>query len=85
MTDKKDKKGMTELKKEIEDLSISVEELTTNNSSLVNSANQLAGQLNSYMGLCSQYETTINLLSGRIKDKDNVIAQLNQKMQTGGE
>ena len=52
----------------------------------MNAANQLAAQLNSQMQLTSHYETTINILTGRIKEKDNMIAQLNNKnMQKGGE
>ena len=68
-----------------EKLLASTTELSTQSDNLINSANQLAAQLNNHMQLTSHYETTINILTGRIKEKDNVIAQLNQKMQQGGE
>jgi|TARA_R110000824_G_scaffold166936_2_gene343727 hypothetical protein len=68
-----------------EKLLASTTELSTQSDNLINSANQLAAQLNNHMQLTSHYETTINILTGRIKEKDNLIAQLNQKMQQGGE
>ncbi len=92
MTEKQ-KNKMKDIEKELKEaleqnerLLASTEELSVKTDNLVNAANQLANQLNSQMQLTSHYETTINILTGRIKEKDNMIAQLNNRnMQKGGE
>lgn len=76
---------LTEALKQNENLLASTNELSVKVDNLVNTANQLATQLNSQIQLIAHYETTINILTGRIKEKDNMIVQLNKKMQKGGE
>tara|TARA_R110002020_G_scaffold106867_5_gene248454 strand:- start:927 stop:1214 length:288 start_codon:yes stop_codon:yes gene_type:complete len=76
---------LTEALKQNENLLVSTNELSVKVDNLVNTANQLATQLNSQIQLIAHYETTINILTGRIKEKDNMIVQLNKKMQKGGE
>ena len=79
-------KALKEALEQNELLLASTEELSVKTDNLVNAANQLANQLNSQMQLTAHYETTINILTGRIKEKDNMIAQLNNRnMQKGGE
>ena len=80
---------MSEKKKtkndEIEELQGQLAGLTERNSQLMNTAQNLANQLNDNLGVLAQYERTIAVMSKRLSDKDNIIAQLNQQTQNGGE
>tara|TARA_R100000458_G_C8138216_1_gene150483 strand:- start:174 stop:422 length:249 start_codon:yes stop_codon:yes gene_type:complete len=80
---------MSEKKKtkndEIEELQGQLAGLTERNSQLMNTAQNLANQLNDNLGALAQYERTIAVMSKRLSDKDNIIAQLNQQTQNGGE
>ena len=80
---------MSEKKKtkndEIEELQGQLAGLTERNSQLMNTAQNLANQLNDNLGALAQYERTIAVMSKRLSDKDNIIAQLNQQTQQGGE
>lgn len=80
---------MSEKKKtkndEIEELQGQLAGLTERNSQLMNTAQNLANQLNDNLGVLAQYERTIAVMSKRLSDKDNIIAQLNQQTQQGGE
>jgi len=80
---------MSEKKKtkndEIEELQGQLASLTERNSQLMNTAQNLANQLNDNLGALAQYERTIAVMGKRLSDKDNIIAQLNQQTQQGGE
>ena len=80
---------MSEKKKtkndEIEELQTQLAGLTERNAQVMNTAQNLANQLNENLGALSQYERTIAVMSKRLSDKDNIIAQLNQQTQQGGE
>lgn len=80
MSDKKKTKN-----DEIEELQTQLEGLTERNAQVMNTAQNLANQLNENLGILAQYERTIAVMSKRLSDKDNVIAQLNQQTQQGGE
>ena len=72
-------------KNEIDELQEQLGGLTERNSQLMATAQNLANQLNENLGALAQYERTIAVMSKRLSDKDNVIAQLNQQTQQGGE
>lgn len=72
-------------KNEIDELQEQLGGLTERNSKLMATAQNLANQLNENLGALAQYERTIAVMSKRLSDKDNVIAQLNQQTQQGGE
>ena len=78
---------MTEKKKtkndELKELQVQNEGLTERNAQLMQTAQNLANQLNETLGATAQYERTIAVMSKRLSDKDNVIAQLNQQIQGG--
>ncbi len=58
-----------------------IDVLTANNNQLQQTAQSAITQLQSYMGLCSQYEKTIQLMGGRIEEMKLQVAQLQQQMQ----
>jgi uncharacterized protein YlxW (UPF0749 family) len=83
---KMSKKKENETKNENDEMQEQFQLLTERNAQLQSTAQNLANQLNTYMGLTSQYEGTIGVMSQRLQEKDNIIAQLNaQVRQTGGE
>ena len=57
--------------------------LKSNNSLLINYTNQLQGKLNESGTLVKHYEQTINVLSGRILEKDALISTQNNKQNEG--
>tara|TARA_R110000824_G_scaffold13260_2_gene57750 strand:+ start:912 stop:1211 length:300 start_codon:yes stop_codon:yes gene_type:complete len=60
-----------------------LESLKTNNSLLINYTNQLQGKLNESGALVKHYEQTINVLSGRVLEKDALISTQNNKQNEG--
>ena len=58
-----------------------IEVLTNNNGQLQQTANSAISQLQNYMGLCSQYEKTIQLMGGRIEEMKMQVAQVQQQLQ----
>ena len=79
MAETKKKNGTKELEEQLAGLG-------ERNAQLTSTAQNLANQLNTYMGLASQYEGTINAMTQRLQEKDNIIGQLNSQLtQKGGE
>ena len=78
---------MTEKKKKEEEkvnaTIVDQSELEGRVAQLTQTAQNLANQLNQYMGLASQYEGTISAMTQRLQEKDNIIAQLNSRIQGG--
>ena len=58
-----------------------IAQLTANNQQLQETAQGAISQLQNYMALTSQYEKTINILSGRIEEFKMQIGQLQQQLQ----
>jgi len=67
---------ITKLQKELESIK-------ANHSMLINYTNQLQGKLNESGALVKHYEQTINVLSGRILEKDALISTQNNKQNEG--
>ena len=85
MSDKEKKKTMKEMEAMVEELEGNLQVLAERNANAMQTAQNLANQLNETLGATAQYERTIAVMSKRLSDKDNVIAQLQQQMQQGGE
>lgn len=58
------------------------EELQQNALNLQATAQNVANQLVQHQQLCSHYEQTINILTGRIQEQQNLVSQLRQQLQT---
>jgi len=86
MSEKEKKMTMKEMEAKVEQLEGNVQMLTERNSNAMQTAQNLANQLNETLGATAQYERTIAVMSKRLTDKDNIIAQLQQQVtQQGGE
>ena len=55
--------------------------MQANNAQLQQTAQNAIAQLQQYMQLCSHYEQTINVLSGRVQELNRTIAALQQQQQ----
>ena len=86
MSEKEKKMTMKDMEAKVEQLEGNVHMLTERNSNAMQTAQNLANQLNETLGATAQYERTIAVMSKRLTDKDNIIAQLQQQVtQQGGE
>lgn len=86
MSEKEKKMTMKDMEAKVEQLEGNVQMLTERNSNAMQTAQNLANQLNETLGATAQYERTIAVMSKRLTDKDNIIAQLQQQVtQQGGE
>lgn len=85
MSEKIKKKTVKEMEAMVEELEGNLQVLAERNANAMQTAQNLANQLNDTLGATAQYERTIAVMSKRLSDKDNVIAQLQQQMQQGGE
>ena len=86
MSEKEKKKTMKEMETTVEELQANLQLLTERNATAMQTAQNLATQLNETLGATAQYERTIAVMSKRLSDKDNIIAQLQQQLtQQGGE
>ena len=81
MSDKEKKKTVKEMEAMVEELEGNLQVLAERNANAMQTAQNLANQLNETLGATAQYERTIAVMSKRLSDKDNVIAQLQQQMQ----
>ena len=86
MSEKEKKMTMKDMEAKVEQLEGNVHMLTERNANAMQTAQNLANQLNETLGATAQYERTIAVMSKRLTDKDNIIAQLQQQItQQGGE
>tara|TARA_R100001015_G_C4526751_1_gene94241 strand:+ start:172 stop:435 length:264 start_codon:yes stop_codon:yes gene_type:complete len=85
MSEKEKKKTMKEMEELVQQLQTDMGVLTERNANAMQTAQNLANQLNENLGALAQYERTIAVMSRRLSDKDNIIAQLQQQAQQGGE
>ena len=76
---------MKEMEELVQQLQTDLGVLTERNANAMQTAQNLANQLNENLGALAQYERTIAVMSRRLSDKDNIIAQLQQQAQQGGE
>lgn len=58
------------------------EELQQNAVNLQATAQNVANQLMQHQQLCSHYEQTINVLTGRLQEQQKLVSQLRQQLQT---
>lgn len=56
-------------------------QMQLNNQQLQGTAQNLANQLQQYMALCSHYEQTINVLTGRVQELKQSVASLQSQVQ----
>ena len=85
MSEKEKKKTMKEMEELVQQLQTDMGVLTERNANAMQTAQNLANQLNENLGALAQYERTIAVMSRRLSDKDNIIAQLQKPAQQGGE
>lgn len=64
------------------ELEIAMEQMQLNNQQLQGTAQNLANQMQQYMALCSHYEQTINVLTGRVAELKQSVASLQTQLQT---
>jgi len=57
-------------------------QMQLNNQQLQGTAQNLANQLQQYMALCSHYEQTINVLTGRVQELKQSVASLQSQLQS---
>ena len=57
-------------------------QMQLNNQQLQGTAQNLANQMQQYMALCSHYEQTINVLTGRVQELKHTVASLQSQLQT---
>ena len=57
-------------------------QMQLNNQQLQGTAQNLANQLQQYMALCSHYEQTINVLTGRVQELKQTVASLQNQLQS---
>lgn len=76
-------KKKTEKKEDTKnELEIAMEQMQLNNQQLQGTAQNLANQMQQYMALCSHYEQTINVLTGRVAELKQSVASLQTQLQT---
>tara|TARA_R100000458_G_scaffold59850_1_gene72198 strand:- start:5800 stop:6045 length:246 start_codon:yes stop_codon:yes gene_type:complete len=75
-TEKKDENEKAE-----DETELAMQQMTANNQQLQGTAQNLANQLQQYMALCSHYEQTINVLTGRVQELKQQIGNLSQQGQ----
>ncbi len=76
-------KKKTEKKEDTKnELEIAMEQMQLNNQQLQGTAQNLANQMQQYMALCSHYEQTINVLTGRVAELKQTVASLQTQLQT---
>ena len=56
-------------------------QMQLNNQQLQGTAQNLANQMQQYMALCSHYEQTINVLTGRVQELKQTVASLQSQLQ----
>ena len=56
-------------------------QMQLNNQQLQGTAQNLANQMQQYMALCSHYEQTINVLTGRVQELKQSVASLQSQLQ----
>ena len=56
-------------------------QMQLNNQQLQGTAQNLANQSQQYMALCSHYEQTINVLTGRVQELKQSVASLQSQVQ----
>ena len=79
MAKKNEKK---EEKPQENELEMAMEQMQLNNQQLQGTAQNLANQMQQYMALCSHYEQTINVLTGRVQELKQTVASLQSQLQT---
>jgi GTP1/Obg family GTP-binding protein len=79
MSKKNEKKN--EDKKAEDETELAMQQMAANNQQLQGTAQNLANQLQQYMALCSHYEQTINVLTGRVQELKQQISNLSQQGQ----
>jgi len=78
----KAKEKTTNKNEEIPDESeLAMLQMAENNQQLQETAQNLANQLQQYMALCSHYEQTINVLTGRVQELKSQIGNMNAMQQ----
>jgi len=79
MTKKKNDKKEEPEENELE---VAMQQMQVNNQQLQGTAQNLANQLQQYMALCSHYEQTINVLTGRVQELKQSVAQLQAQLSS---
>lgn len=79
MTKKNEKKKEETKENELEQ---AMAQMQLNNQQLQGTAQNLANQMQQYMALCSHYEQTINVLTGRVQELKQTVASLQSQLQT---
>tara|TARA_R100000988_G_scaffold103299_1_gene81742 strand:+ start:291 stop:533 length:243 start_codon:yes stop_codon:yes gene_type:complete len=57
-------------------------QMQLNNQQLQGTAQNLANQMQQYMALCSHYEQTINVLTGRVQELKQTVASLQSQLKS---
>jgi len=79
MAKKNEKK---EEKTQESELEQAMTQMQLNNQQLQGTAQNLANQMQQYMALCSHYEQTINVLTGRVQELKQTVASLQTQLQS---
>ena len=79
MAKKNEKK---EEKPQENELEQAMAQMQLNNQQLQGTAQNLANQMQQYMALCSHYEQTINVLTGRVQELKQTVATLQTQLQS---
>ena len=79
MTKKNEKKKEETKENELEQ---AMAQMQLNNQQLQGTAQNLANQMQQYMALCSHYEQTINVLTGRVQELKQTVASLQSQLQS---
>jgi len=79
MAKKNEKK---EEKPQENELEQAMAQMQLNNQQLQGTAQNLANQMQQYMALCSHYEQTINVLTGRVQELKQTVASLQSQLQS---
>jgi archaellum component FlaC len=75
-------KKKTEKKDEKDELEAAMQQMQVNNQQLQGTAQNLANQLQQYMALCSHYEQTINVLTGRVAELKQTVASVQAQLNS---
>ena len=75
-------KKKTEKKDEKDELEAAMQQMQMNNQQLQGTAQNLANQLQQYMALCSHYEQTINVLTGRVAELKQTVASVQAQLNS---
>ena len=75
-------KKKTEKKDEKDELEVAMQQMQVNNQQLQGTAQNLANQLQQYMALCSHYEQTINVLTGRVAELKQTVASVQAQLNS---